>query len=163
MDHTFFTTCYRYAAESNANERAILLSTGCHLDVGWHRRKFFLPDPNGLLIPNICPPARRHAFARWPTSVGRSPESRLPARAGIDVDENAETGNIIVSYISPNSLSYGLKKGDIIISINGLRIKSLEDFIMKFNRLKMKIKQMKIYRNSKIFKVQFYNNMYIEY
>lgn len=67
---------------------------------------------------------------------------------GIDLDKNSITGDILISYLSPMGPAYqaGLKKGDIIISINGTPVASLEEFVKIYNKEKNKIFQLEILR-----------------
>ncbi|MCP4134960.1 MAG: PDZ domain-containing protein [bacterium] len=74
---------------------------------------------------------------------------------GIEVDENSEADEIIISYLSPRSVMYGLKRGDIVVSLNGNTVSSLDDFVHKFFRSGKRIKKMKIYRDSRLFEVNF--------
>ena len=53
-------------------------------------------------------------------------------RYGIELDEIAEDNNVVVSSLSPRSAGSGLKQGDIIQSLNGRKIKTLEDFCEQF-------------------------------
>ncbi len=75
----------------------------------------------------------------------------LYSKYGIEIDENAENENIVVSYVSPGTVTRWLKKGDIIISLNGYRVKKLEDFINRFILSNKKIFYMKILRDSRYY------------
>ncbi len=83
----------------------------------------------------------------------RSSLIRLFELYGIEIEENAESDNLIISYISPNKLTYMLRNGDIVYSINNFRVYTLEDFIEKFNRAEMKILKFQIIRNFKMFEI----------
>lgn len=77
---------------------------------------------------------------------------------GIELDEDALSGAIVVSYISPNiQPGNDLSRGDNIISINGRRIKSLEDFIDKFRESGRRMEVLEISRNSRIYRINFGN------
>jgi serine protease Do len=77
---------------------------------------------------------------------------------GIEIDEDAISGTVVISYISPNySLNRDLIRGDNIISLNGYRVSSLEDFIDKFNGSGRRINEMEISRDSVIRRIDFSN------
>ena len=77
---------------------------------------------------------------------------------GIELDEDALSGAIVVSYISPNiQPGNDLSRGDNIISINGRRIKSLGDFIDKFRESGRRMEVLEISRNSRIYRINFGN------
>ncbi len=76
---------------------------------------------------------------------------------GIELDINSITGDVVISYLSPMGIAYqsGLKKGDIILSINGALVSSLEDFIKIFNKHKNIISKLKIFRNPNQYNIEF--------
>lgn len=77
---------------------------------------------------------------------------------GIELDEDALTGSIVVSYISPNiQPGSDLLRGDNIISINETKISSLEDFIDKFLKSGRRMQILDILRNSVIHRIYFNN------
>lgn len=77
---------------------------------------------------------------------------------GIELDEDAISGTVVISYISPNfSLNRDLIRGDNIISINRHRVSSLEDFIDKLKRSGRRISEMEISRDSVIRRIDFSN------
>lgn len=80
---------------------------------------------------------------------------------GIDLDENARRGDVIISYLSPMGVAYqnGLKKGDVIISINGIDISTIEDIINVFYRSKSMIKRVEIYRGVRQYTFEFTGEM----
>jgi len=74
---------------------------------------------------------------------------------GIEIDENAETGEVVISYLSPKSIPYNLKKGDVIVSINDSGVSSLDSFVRTFDTHGYRIKSMKVNRDSRILDVDF--------
>jgi S1-C subfamily serine protease len=77
---------------------------------------------------------------------------------GIEIDEDAISGTVVISYISPNySLNRDLVRGDNIISLNGFRISSLEDFIDKFKESGRRTNVMEISRDAVIYRIDLSN------
>ena len=77
---------------------------------------------------------------------------------GIEIDEDAISGTVVISYISPNySLNRDLVRGDNIISLNGYRVSSLEDFIDKFKESGRRTNVMEISRDSVIYRIDLNN------
>jgi serine protease Do len=76
---------------------------------------------------------------------------------GIELDMNSITGDVVISYLSPMGIAYqsGLKKGDIILSVNGAAISSLEDFIKVYNKNKKLISKLEISRNKNQYNIDF--------
>jgi serine protease Do len=74
-------------------------------------------------------------------------------RYGIEIDENSETGAVVISYISPKSMSLNLKKGDIILSINEKKISSLDSFIRIFDKYEGRINTIRVNRDSKVMNI----------
>ena len=79
---------------------------------------------------------------------------------GIELDINSKTGDVVVSYLTPMGIAYqnGLKKGDIILSINGFNVSSLEDFVKIFNKHKEIISRLEIFRSPNQYDVEFSGN-----
>ena len=78
---------------------------------------------------------------------------------GIELDEDALSGAIVVSYISPNiQPDNDLARGDNVISIDGRRIKSLEDFIDRFRKSGRRMNFLEVSRNSRIHRINFGNH-----
>jgi serine protease Do len=77
---------------------------------------------------------------------------------GVEIDENSITGEIIISHLSPQSMSYGLKKGDVLFSYNGVKVSSLNKFIKLFNKYDYKISNLTVIRNSEFYKIDFTEN-----
>lgn len=82
----------------------------------------------------------------------------LFSRYGIELDENARTGEVIISYLSPMGIAYqnGLKKGDIILSLNATPVSSLDDIIAVFLRSHV-IREVEIYRGTRQYTFHFIN------
>ncbi len=76
---------------------------------------------------------------------------------GIELDENSRRGDVIISYLSPMGVAYqnGLKKGDVIVSINGINIATIEDIINVFYKSKSMIQRVEIYRGVRQYKFEF--------
>lgn len=76
---------------------------------------------------------------------------------GIELDEDALSGSIVISYISPIQPGSDLLRGDSIISINERTINSLEDFIDKFRESGRRMEVLDISRNSVTHRIYFNN------
>jgi len=74
---------------------------------------------------------------------------------GVEVDEDAITGNIVVTYISPRSPHKEIEEGDIIISVNNRKISSLENFIEKYKSSDRIIHNIKILRDYGTLEINF--------
>lgn len=85
----------------------------------------------------------------------RTEMNTLFMRYGIEIDENSETGDVVISYVSPNSVIYNLKKGDVIASINGKNVTSLDSFVRMFERQGHRIMQMTVNRDSRLIEIDF--------
>ncbi|MDY6968358.1 MAG: trypsin-like peptidase domain-containing protein [Spirochaetota bacterium] len=85
---------------------------------------------------------------------------RLYSIYGIELDENKKTRNVVVSYLSPMGAGYqsGLKRGDIIMSLNGRDISNLEIFVKILKKSKHRIYNMEIIRDSKLYSLDFENS-----
>ena len=77
---------------------------------------------------------------------------------GIEIDENSEKDDVIVYSVSPRTFWFDLKRGDILISLNGKKVFSLDDFISIYNRSGQRINRLEIYRDSRIFSVELSDN-----
>ncbi len=76
---------------------------------------------------------------------------------GLELDEDAKSGRIVVSYISPGSRNRELLRGDILLSINRNKISSMEDFIQKFITYGRNISNVEILRDSVIYEIKVVN------
>ncbi|MFW5861323.1 MAG: trypsin-like peptidase domain-containing protein [Spirochaetota bacterium] len=73
------------------------------------------------------------------------------SRYGIELDENAASGDVVVSYLSPMGPGYqaGLHRGDVIISMNGERVRSLDDAIRIYKKSHHRIREISVLRNKR--------------
>ena len=85
----------------------------------------------------------------------RKEMNALFMRYGIEIDENSETGDVVISYVSPNSVTYNLKKGDVIASVNGKDVTSLDSFVRMFERQSRRITRMTVNRDSRLIEIDF--------
>jgi len=74
---------------------------------------------------------------------------------GVEIDEDALTGNIVVTYISPRSPHKEIKEGDIIIALNNKKVHSLDKFIEKYKSSDRKIHKLIVLRDSRINEIYF--------
>lgn len=74
---------------------------------------------------------------------------------GIEVDEDAITRNIVVTYLSPGSPYKEIEEGDIIVSVNNKKISSLENFIDKYRSSERKIHNIIVLRDSGTHEIYF--------
>lgn len=75
---------------------------------------------------------------------------------GIELNENSQTGDVVVSYLSPMGIGYqnGLKKGDIVRSLDGSGISSIDDFMKVFNRNRSKLSRLGIQRDTRLYTIE---------
>ncbi len=73
------------------------------------------------------------------------------SRYGIELDENAASGDVVVSYLSPMGPGYqaGLHRGDVIISMNGKRVRSLDEVIRIYKKSHHRIREISVLRNKR--------------
>lgn len=81
---------------------------------------------------------------------------------GVEIDEDAANGRIVVTYISPRSPYKDIEQGDIIISFNNRKIASLESFIERYRESGRKIDNISVLRDSGIHEIIFENIKYEE-
>ncbi len=84
----------------------------------------------------------------------RNGMNRLFMLYGIEIDENSQTGSVVISDVSPKSIVYNLKKGDIILSVDGKEVSSLDSFIRIFDRSGSRIRSITVNRDSRVFDIQ---------
>jgi serine protease Do len=84
----------------------------------------------------------------------RAVMNRLFMLYGIEIDENAQTGGVVISYISPKSIPYNLKKGDIILSVDGKEVTSLDSFARLFDRHGSVMGRITVSRDSRVLNIQ---------
>jgi serine protease Do len=92
----------------------------------------------------------RHRFKKIQKGL-----ANLFKKYGIEIDENADRDIIAVSYVSPRSIAYGLKSGDIVMALNGIKTNTVDDFVNVFSRSGMDIEKLTIQRNSRLFILDF--------
>lgn len=87
----------------------------------------------------------------------RKQMNSLYQKYGIELDENALTGEIFFSYVSPLKDGYynGLQKGDVVLFLNGKKINSLENFFKVFEKSGQTIQKINILRGNMQFEVEF--------
>ncbi len=85
----------------------------------------------------------------------------LYRRYGIELDENARTGETVVSYLSPLKDGYqnGLKKGDIVLSLNGRDVGTLENFFRMYSLSRNRISMIDLLRGDYRFTVDFLHDI----
>jgi len=84
--------------------------------------------------------------------------NKLFSLYGIEIDENAETCDVVISYLSPKSIAYNLKKGDVIMSINDTGLSSLDSFVRAFSKHKYRITKMRVNRDSRVLDINVAEN-----
>jgi serine protease Do len=75
---------------------------------------------------------------------------RLFELYGIEIDENSRNGGVVISYISPKSVLYNLKKGDVILSVDGKEISSIDSLLRIFDKHGYHFKKITVNRESRI-------------
>lgn len=80
--------------------------------------------------------------------------NRLLMLYGIEIDENSRTGSVVISDVSPRSVIYNLKKGDIILSADGKEVTSLESFIKAFDRQGSRLGKITVDRDSRTLEIR---------
>jgi serine protease Do len=85
----------------------------------------------------------------------------LYRRYGIELDENARTGETIISYLSPLKEGYqnGLKKGDTVLSLNGREVASMEKFLGIYSKSRNRILKIDLLRGDNRFSVEFIHDL----
>ncbi len=91
----------------------------------------------------------------------RNQIEHLYRRYGIELDENALSGETFVSYVSPLREGYhnGLKKGDIVLSLNGKQIDSMERFLKIYEKSGNTINKIDLLRGATRFSVEFIHDL----
>ncbi len=79
----------------------------------------------------------------------------LFTRYGLEVDDAVSSRGITVSYVSPRNMGTGVRKGDLIIGLNGSAVRSIDDFIQKLYKFDGRIKLLEIYRDSQMHEIYF--------
>jgi len=85
----------------------------------------------------------------------------LYGRYGIELDENARTGETVISYLSPLKEGYhnGLKRGDIVLSLNGKTADSMERFLGIYAKSGNRISRIDLQRGENRFTVEFIHDL----
>jgi len=73
---------------------------------------------------------------------------------GIEIDENSHTGGVVISYVSPKSMPYNLKKGDIILSVDGKEISSIDSLLRIFDRHGFRLSRITVSRESRVLDIK---------
>lgn len=77
----------------------------------------------------------------------------LFTRYGMEVNDAVSSRGITISYISPRNMEIDVKKGDIIVGMNGLPVKSLDDFIKKLYKFNGRLKSLEVYRDTRLHEI----------
>jgi len=75
----------------------------------------------------------------------------LYSKYGIEIDENADTEEVIVTRVSPWSMGYGLKEGDIIVKLNDKKVSTLDEFMKSYLHYRQKISTMRVKRDYHVY------------
>ncbi len=91
----------------------------------------------------------------------RSQIDHLYRRYGIELDENSLTGETFISYIMPLREGHhnGLKKGDIVLALNGKKIDSLERFLKTYESSGKTITRLDLMRGETRFSIEFIHDL----
>jgi len=77
---------------------------------------------------------------------------------GIELEEDATTGGLVISYLSSMKLNtHGnqLKEGDILLTVNGAKLKGLDEFARIYAKWDYSISKATILRNGRIYVIDF--------
>ncbi|MCL1834310.1 MAG: trypsin-like peptidase domain-containing protein [Leptospirales bacterium] len=74
---------------------------------------------------------------------------------GFEIDEDASSGHIVVTSISPRGPYKEIREGDVIVAINNSRISSLENFIEKYRSAERTIINVTVLRDQKTYDIYF--------
>ena len=74
---------------------------------------------------------------------------------GFEIDEDASSGYIVVTSISPRGPYKEIQEGDVIVAINNHRISSLENFIEKYLSAERTINNITVLRDQKTYDIYF--------
>lgn len=74
---------------------------------------------------------------------------------GIELDEDAETRNVVVTYVAPGSSYMDISQGDIITGVNGEKINTIDDLVENYKESNREIKTLDVTRSSAIYEVRF--------
>lgn len=112
--------------------------------------------PGSMIAVTVTRDGRRHTIRLVSREKGDDARASrgaddLYARYGIELSENARTGDVVVSALSPMGLGYrnGLKRGDIVVSLNAADVATLEDVAGVMRRSDGRVEKIGIYRGSR--------------
>ena len=74
---------------------------------------------------------------------------------GIELDEDAETRSVVVTYVAPGSPYIDIVQGDIITGVNGERVDTIDDLVENYKEANREIKTLDVTRGSGIYEVRF--------
>ncbi|MBN2078226.1 MAG: trypsin-like peptidase domain-containing protein [Spirochaetes bacterium] len=78
---------------------------------------------------------------------------RIFMHYGIELDENSEGGEVVISHVSPGSVMYNLQRGDILVGLNGKNIASLEEFVRTCERSGYRIESVTVTRDRRSIRI----------
>lgn len=84
----------------------------------------------------------------------------LFTRYGLEVNDAVSSRGITVSYVSPRNMHADVRKGDIIVGMNGMQVRSLDDFVKKLYRCNTRLKSLEIYRDTRFHEIFFSRSRY---
>ncbi len=74
---------------------------------------------------------------------------------GLEIDENSVNNELIVTYVSPKTIGAGIRRGDTVITLNGKKVLTLDDFTRVYKNSGSRIFSIDIERDSRIITVEF--------
>ena len=82
---------------------------------------------------------------------------QMLSRYGMELDENVISEDLVISYLRPMGVAYqkGLKKGDVIVSLNGKPVSSLDTFLQALGKDNSNIESMEILRGTRLYTIRF--------
>lgn len=80
-------------------------------------------------------------------------QQRLFMIYGIEIEENADTGQVILSHVTPRTMLTNLRKGDIVLTLNNKAVQSLEQFFVLFNKSGRSISTVQVLREGRVYSI----------
>jgi S1-C subfamily serine protease len=76
---------------------------------------------------------------------------------GMELDDDSRSEGVVISAVSPLGEAYrhGLKRGDRVRSVNGRAVGSVDDFFKVFLRDSSRLDRLEVYRDSRLYTVDF--------
>ncbi len=76
---------------------------------------------------------------------------------GLELDDDSRSEGVVISAVSPLGEAYrhGLKRGDRVRSVNGRAVGTVDDFMNVFLRDSFRLERMEVYRDSRLYTVDF--------